>query len=69
MRTAAAPGQPVGTLPDGTAFFAPLGQLIRDGDERVVCHLCGRHMKMLGGNAARPVPPLLQSRARRPLGA
>ena len=53
MRAAAAPGQPVGTLPDGTAFFAPPGQLIRDGDERVVCHLSGRHMKMLGGTHLR----------------
>ena len=30
-----------GVLPDGTAYFAPLGVLVSDGD-RVCCHLCGR---------------------------
>src|SRR5262245_22125720 len=31
---------PQGRLFDGTEFFAPIGQLLVDGD-RVCCHLCG----------------------------
>lgn len=30
-----------GLLPDRTAYYAPLGVLVSDGD-RVCCHLCGR---------------------------
>jgi hypothetical protein len=32
---------PAGWLPDGTPYYAPLGQMVPDGD-RVCCHLCGR---------------------------
>jgi hypothetical protein len=45
--------RPVGWLADGTAYYAPLGELVRDGDERVRCHLCGRFMRMLGGTHLR----------------
>ncbi|GAA2593800.1 hypothetical protein GCM10010399_25480 [Dactylosporangium fulvum] len=31
----------VGRLADGTAYFAPTGRMLGDGD-RVCCHLCGR---------------------------
>jgi hypothetical protein len=31
----------VGTLPDGTPHYAPVGAVIADGDV-VLCHLCGR---------------------------
>ena len=31
----------LGGLGDGTPYFAPLGEVIYDGDERVCCHLCG----------------------------
>lgn len=46
VRTLAADGTPrpariVGVLPDGTAHFAPLGTVLRDGP-RLCCHLCGR---------------------------
>src|SRR2546430_17533420 len=30
--------RPVGWLADGTPYYAPLGELVRDGDERVRCH-------------------------------
>src|ERR1700685_3996174 len=30
-----------GCLPDGTPFYAPVGEVVTDGD-LVVCHLCGR---------------------------
>lgn len=30
-----------GMLADGTAYFAPVGEVVLDGD-RVTCHLCGR---------------------------
>lgn len=33
-----------GTLADGTAFFAPVGEVVLDGG-RVACHLCGRLFK------------------------
>jgi len=36
---AARPGA-TGTLPDGTAYFAPIGEVVADGD-LVRCHLCG----------------------------
>jgi len=32
---------PVGWLPDGTPYYAPLGRMVADED-RVCCHLCGR---------------------------
>src|ERR1700729_2916797 len=31
---------PLGLLADGTPFFAPVGEVIVDGD-LVICHLCG----------------------------
>jgi AraC-like DNA-binding protein len=31
----------VGVLADGTAYFAPVGDVVEEGD-RVTCHLCGR---------------------------
>src|ERR1700685_1802378 len=37
---AAGPRPPVGRLADGTAFYAPSGEVIADGD-LVLCHLCG----------------------------
>lgn len=33
--------RPLGWLDDGTAYYAPVGRLLADGD-RVCCHLCGR---------------------------
>src|SRR5436190_15803132 len=45
--------RPVGWLADGTAYYAPRGELVRDGDERVRCHLCGRFMRMVGGTHLR----------------
>jgi hypothetical protein len=42
-----------GSLPDGTGFYAPLGEMLHDGDERVCCHLCGRWMKAVGGTHLR----------------
>jgi lambda repressor-like predicted transcriptional regulator len=36
--------EPLGTLADGTAFYAPIGELIISGD-RVQCHLCGRLLR------------------------
>jgi hypothetical protein len=32
-----------GSLPDGTSFYAPLGEMPCDGDERVCCHRYIRH--------------------------
>jgi hypothetical protein len=43
----------LGSLPDGTAFYAPLGQMLHDGEDRVCCHLCGRWMKAVGGTHLR----------------
>jgi hypothetical protein len=43
----------LGELSDGTAFYAPLGQMLYDGDERVLCHLCGQWMKAVGGTHLR----------------
>src|SRR5258708_8247906 len=34
----------VGVLADGTAFYAPLAQVVVDGT-RVLCHLCGRSFR------------------------
>jgi hypothetical protein len=44
---------PVGVLEDGTVFYAPLGEILRDGDELVCCHLCGRWLRMLGSTHLR----------------
>jgi hypothetical protein len=40
---------PLGHLPSGEAYFAPIGEMQSDG-ERMQCHLCGRWYKMVGGN-------------------
>jgi rubrerythrin len=40
---------PLGQLPSGEAYFAPIGEMRSDG-ERMQCHLCGRWYKMLGGS-------------------
>ncbi len=42
-----------GWLPDGSSFYAPLGEMLYDGDERVCCHLCGRWMRAVGGTHLR----------------
>ena len=42
--TSAGPGEPLGKLADGTAFYAPVGELITSGD-LVQCHLCGRLLR------------------------
>src|SRR5713101_1614916 len=34
----------LGVLHDGTAFYAPIGEVITDGT-RVICHLCGRSLR------------------------
>jgi hypothetical protein len=47
------PSAPLGALADATPFYAPLGEMLRDGDERVCCHLCGRWMKAVGGTHLR----------------
>lgn len=40
--------QPVGMLPDGTEYFVPLGRLeFVDDGRRVLCHLCGRPLRLL----------------------
>lgn len=48
----------LGTLPDGTPFYAPFGAVVAD-DTLVVCHLCGRslrsvtaHLRVHGWTAA-----------------
>jgi DNA-directed RNA polymerase subunit RPC12/RpoP len=43
----------VGTVEDGTVFYAPLGEILRDGDEMVCCHLCGRWLQTIGGTHLR----------------
>jgi protein-disulfide isomerase-like protein with CxxC motif len=40
-----------GVLKDGTPFFAPVGQVITDG-ELVVCHLCGRSFRSVVAHLA-----------------
>ena len=35
---------PVGVLPDGTPYYAPIGEVIVDGS-LVTCHLCGRALR------------------------
>lgn len=37
-------------LPDGTVLHAPRGELVRDGEGRVCCHLCGRWFRGLGSH-------------------
>jgi hypothetical protein len=34
----------VGVLADGTAFYAPIGEVVAD-DSLVICHLCGRGLR------------------------
>lgn len=46
---------PAGTLPDGTPYFAPLGEIVHDGEERIQCHLCGRFLRKVGGTHLRVV--------------
>jgi ROS/MUCR transcriptional regulator protein len=38
-----------GVLPDGTAFYAPIGEVLADGS-RVVCHLCGRSLRSVAAH-------------------
>lgn len=45
--------RPVGALADGTEYYAPIGELVYDGDDRVVCPLCGRAMRIVGGTHLR----------------
>ena len=40
-----------GVLGDGTAFYAPVGEVIVDGT-RVVCHLCGRSLRSVAAHLA-----------------
>jgi hypothetical protein len=41
----------VGRLEDGTAYFAPLGQLLWDPEEdRLKCHLCGGWFRFVGSS-------------------
>jgi predicted transcriptional regulator len=43
--------RPVGSLEDGTPYFAPLGELPYDpDDDRVQCHLCGRWYRSIGSS-------------------
>ena len=44
---------PVGVLEDGTVFYAPLGEVLHDGDDLVCCHLCGRWLRNVGGTHLR----------------
>src|ERR1035437_5858927 len=46
---------PVGVLGDGTVYYAPIGEAVYDGDDRVRCHLCGRSMRIVGGTHLRVV--------------
>lgn len=46
--------RPIGELDDGTPFFAPLGELqVVDDGERVLCHLCGRALRLLSAEHLR----------------
>src|ERR1700680_3105146 len=49
QREPRASGRPIGRLPGGEPYFAPIGEMRYDGD-RVQCHLCGRWLKMVGGS-------------------
>jgi hypothetical protein len=44
---------PMGVLEDGTVFYAPLGEVLHDGDDLVCCHLCGRWLRNVGGTHLR----------------
>jgi ROS/MUCR transcriptional regulator protein len=45
------PAVALGRLPDGTPYFAPLGEIAYDPDEdRVQCHLCGRWYRVIAGS-------------------
>jgi AraC-like DNA-binding protein len=48
-RSAARPA--AGVLRDGTAFYAPIGEVIMDGS-LVVCHLCGRSLRSVAAHLA-----------------
>jgi hypothetical protein len=39
----------VGVLPDGTPFYAPMGEVTTDG-ARVTCHLCGRSLRSVSAH-------------------
>ncbi|MGO9954394.1 MAG: zinc-ribbon domain-containing protein [Solirubrobacteraceae bacterium] len=39
---------PVGRLDDGSPYYAPIGELLRDEDG-AMCHLCGRWLRIVGG--------------------
>jgi hypothetical protein len=41
----------VGVLPDGTPYYAPIGQVIVDGSQ-VTCHLCGRALRSVAAHLA-----------------
>jgi hypothetical protein len=41
----------VGVLDDGTAFYAPIGEVVVDGP-RVTCHLCGRALRSVVAHLA-----------------
>jgi rubrerythrin len=45
------PAGALGRLPDGTLYFAPLGEIAYDPDEdRVQCHLCGQWYRVIAGS-------------------
>ncbi|MGO9504345.1 MAG: MucR family transcriptional regulator [Streptosporangiaceae bacterium] len=48
-RAGRAPGRAVrpvvGALPDGTACYAPVGEIVITDDAQVICHLCGRALR------------------------
>lgn len=39
----------VGVLADGTAFYAPIGEVVVDGSQ-VMCHLCGRSLRSVAAH-------------------
>ena len=39
----------VGVLPDGTAFYAPPGEVVVEGS-LVTCHLCGRYFRSVAAH-------------------
>ena len=54
LRPRVGPGQAVGVLSEARPIFAPLGRLlVVDDGERVVCHLCGRALAILGASHVR----------------
>jgi hypothetical protein len=50
-RTGRAVRPVVGVLGDGTAYYAPIGEVIVDGP-RVTCHLCGRALRSVAAHLA-----------------